>query len=89
MKRLLIVFALIVAGVVGLSFYLDWFHIGSDKSDGKDHLTLTVDEEKIKEDEKKAQEKVHNLGQPDKDKSGAPPEQSKEPAVAPAKQPPE
>ena len=55
-----------MAGAIGLGFYEGWFHIGSDSDGGKDRVTLTVDEEKFKEDKKKAQEKVHDLGHQEK-----------------------
>jgi Na+/H+ antiporter NhaB len=58
MNRLLIVVGLIVVGVIGLGFYFGYFRISSDSSDGSSHITLTVDQKKIQEDEKKAMEKV-------------------------------
>lgn len=85
MNRLLIVLVLVVACVIGLGFYLDWFHIGSDSVSGKDRITFTVDEEKIKEDKKKAQEKVHDLGHQEKDK--APAEKTKDPGTPPVRPP--
>jgi hypothetical protein len=62
MKSILIVLVLIVVGVVCLGFYLGWFHVGSDSSDGKTHVTFTVDQNKIKADENKALEKVQGIG---------------------------
>jgi hypothetical protein len=62
MKGLLIIFVLVVAGVVGLGFYLRWFSIGSDGGDGKGHITLSVDQNKIKEDEKKAEDRLRGIG---------------------------
>ena len=58
MNRLLIVVGLIVVCVAGLGFYFGYFRIGSDSTDGKTHITLTVDQKKIQEDEKKVVEKV-------------------------------
>jgi len=58
MGRFLFVIVLIVACGVGLGFYRGWFQIGSDSADGKAHLKLTVDQKKIQDDEKKAEEKV-------------------------------
>jgi hypothetical protein len=54
MKRLLVVLALLVAGGIGLAFYLGWFH-------------LTVDQDKFQGDKENVVEKVHNLGHHDKD----------------------
>jgi hypothetical protein len=59
MKRFIFVLVLIIVGVACLGFYLSWFRIGSETTDGKTHITLTVDQNKIKADENKALEKVH------------------------------
>jgi len=67
MNRLLTVVALIVICGIGLGFYLGWFHIGSDNADGTSHITLTVEQKKIQDDEKKALEKIHDLSHPSKD----------------------
>lgn len=76
MKRLLLVLVLVVACGVALGFYRGWFHIGSDNVDGKSNITLSVDQNKIQEDGKAAQEKVQDLGQP-KHKTEGPTEKSK------------
>jgi len=52
MKRLLLVLALVVAGGVGLGFYLGWFHIASNND--KSNVTLSVDADKFNKDEKAA-----------------------------------
>src|ERR1043166_7564800 len=94
MKRLLCVLVVGVAGVVGLGFYLGWFHVASDRADHKVHITATVDKDKFQEDEKKALEKVqdwghqvkdkvHDLGHQEKDKAAAPTEKSKDQAGPP------
>jgi hypothetical protein len=62
MNRILFILVLIVVGVGCLGFLLGWFHIGSDRNDGKIHITLTVDQNKIKADENKALDKVHGIG---------------------------
>ena len=62
MKRFLFVLVLIVAGAIGLAFYLGWFHVASDSADDKSHITITMDKDKIQEDEKKVQQKVQDLG---------------------------
>jgi preprotein translocase subunit SecF len=78
MKPLLIVFVLVVVAVVGLGFYLGWFSVASDGADGKGHITLTVDKEKIQEDKEKTMDKVHDLGHQGKDKAKATTEQAKD-----------
>ncbi len=62
MNRLLIVVVLVVVGIVGLGFYRGWFHVGSEKADGKSNVTLSVDTAKIKEDKKTVVADVQNLG---------------------------
>jgi hypothetical protein len=72
MKRFLFVLVLIVAGIVGLGFYQGWFHIGSDKADGKSNVTLSVDTDKFQEDRKTAVAEVKDLGHQIKDKVARP-----------------
>ena len=72
MNRFLFAIAMIAIAIAGLGFYLGWFNIGLDRDNGKDHITLTVDGDKFKEDEKKAKEKVRDLGHQAKDAVGTP-----------------
>jgi hypothetical protein len=72
MKRFLFVLVLIVAGIVGLGFYQGWFHIGSDKADGKSNVTLSVDTDKFQEDRKTAVAEVKDLGHQIKDRVAGP-----------------
>lgn len=58
MNRALVVFGLLVVAAIGLGFYFGYFRVGWDSSDGMTHITLTVDQNKIQADEKKAIEKV-------------------------------
>ena len=67
-KAFLVVLALLVAGVVGLGFYQGWFHFGSDNANGKSNVTLSVDKDKFNADERRAVEKVQDLGHQVKDK---------------------
>jgi hypothetical protein len=59
MNRLIIVVVLIVVVIAGVGFYQGWFNFTSESSDGKTHITLNVDKDKIQEDEKKVQEMGH------------------------------
>jgi hypothetical protein len=70
MRRFLIVLLLLVAGVVGLGFYLDWFHLSTGSTDQKTNITITVDQNKIREDEEKAKEKVQEAGNKLKQRTG-------------------
>jgi hypothetical protein len=72
MNRLLIVFVLIVAAIVGLGFYLGWFRVESDKNTDKVHINFTVDRDKIEADKQKALEKMHGLGHQSTDKTTVP-----------------
>lgn len=76
MKPVFLVLVVVVVGIVGLGFYQGWFHIGSDKADGKSNVTLTVDKDKFQEDRKTAQEKVQEVGRQLKDKVTGPSELS-------------
>jgi hypothetical protein len=78
MNRFLIVLLLLVAGVVGLGFYLGWFHLSTSSTDQKTNITITVDQDKIREDEEKAKEKVQEAGQKLKERTGAGTEKSKD-----------
>jgi len=48
------VLVLLVACVVGLGFYLGWFLLSADSEGQKTNITITVDQDKIREDEEKA-----------------------------------
>ena len=49
MGRLIFVLLLLAAGVVGLGFYQGWFSFSTESADKKTNITITVDQEKIKE----------------------------------------
>ena len=87
MRGLLFVLVLVVAGLVGLGFYQKWFQVESDGADGKSHITLTVDKDKIREDEKKALDKAKDVGHQAKEKVSGPTEKSKDEADQPARPP--
>jgi hypothetical protein len=62
MKNLfgLIILLLIIIGGVG--FYLSWFHFSTTSTGQSSHsATISVDEEKIREDEKTAKNKMHEF----------------------------
>jgi len=61
MNRLLTVVALLVACGIGLGFYLGWFQIASDSTEGTTHIKLTVDEEKMQEDEKTVEKRMRGI----------------------------
>jgi hypothetical protein len=75
MNRLLVVLvvlALLVAGGLGLGFYLGWFHLSKDGTSHDPNFTITVDRDKIQQDQEKAKETMQGVGQKVKGKAGAP-----------------
>jgi hypothetical protein len=72
MTRLLTLLIVLVVCIGALGFYQGWFSIGSTSSEGKSHITLEVDKEKIREDEKKAEDKAKDLEHRAKDKVSGP-----------------
>jgi hypothetical protein len=62
MLRFLGILVLLVAGVACLGLYLGWFSIGSDSADGKTHINLIVDKNKINADEQKVLKKLPGGG---------------------------
>jgi len=78
MNRLIVGLVLVVAVVVGLGFYRGWFGAATDSADGKSHLNITVDKDKIKEDENKVIKQIHKVERQVKDKVTAPAVKDKE-----------
>ncbi len=68
MIRMLGVLVLIVTLVVGLGFYMGWFHFSSGSDGTNAHVTMSVDKGRIQEDKDKAVDKVKGLEQRAKDK---------------------
>jgi hypothetical protein len=69
-KTLLVVIVLLVAGIAVLGFYRGWFSPSTDNAGQKPSATITVDKDKIQEDEQRAKEKVRGFGQEAKEKTG-------------------
>jgi hypothetical protein len=70
MRGLLVVLVLVIAGVIAVGYYRDWFKVGA-ANDGKAvNVNVTVDKEKIKEDEQKAKQKLKEVGGQIKEKTG-------------------
>jgi hypothetical protein len=62
MKRFLVVLVLIMIGIAGLGFYQGWFRLSKDGADDKVNVTLTVDQDKFKDDTHRAEKQVQDLG---------------------------
>jgi hypothetical protein len=71
MKGLMIGLVLVAIGVVSLGFYRGWFTLSSNKDAEKSNVTLTVDQEKFKEDKGAVVEKVTDVGDQVKDAVGS------------------
>jgi hypothetical protein len=69
MKNLLVVLFLLLIVIAGLGFYQGWFHLSTDSTDHKPNVTLSVDEDKIHQDEKTVKEKMQDFGHKAKDKT--------------------
>ena len=61
MKRLLTLVVLVVIAVAALGYYLGWFQITRTDADGKPGVTVTVDKDKVHEDQQRAREKASQL----------------------------
>ena len=83
MKGLFAVIVVLLAVIAGLGFYQGWFHVSSDTADQKSNMTFTVGRDKIREDEGKAKEKMHDLGESVKGKIGGRTEKATEPERRP------
>jgi hypothetical protein len=78
MNRFLVVLLLLVIAVVGLGFYLGWFHVTTGGTDQKSNITIEVDKDKFLKDKDKAIEKVQEAGQNIKEKTGTGNEKAKD-----------
>jgi hypothetical protein len=74
MKQLVVVLAIVLVAIVGFGFYEGWFRYSTDTTNSDASGTITVDKDKLKEDE----DKVRELGNKLKDKSAAPTDKIKE-----------
>ena len=62
MKRLFVGIMILLAGVVGYGFYEGWFVVSAGDSGHKANVTLTVDRDKVRADEKKLEDVGRGLG---------------------------
>jgi len=78
MTRMLSVFVVIVADVVGLGFYMGWFHFSSGSDGNSAHITVSMDKGQIQKDKDRTVEKVEDLGHQAKEKVGTTTQTAKE-----------
>jgi hypothetical protein len=64
MKNLLVVLVLVVAGVAAFGFYRGWFRVSTGDAEHKTDVTISVDKDKLAEDEKKLKDAGHTLTHP-------------------------
>jgi hypothetical protein len=76
MNRFVFVLLLLVVGVVALGFYQGWFHFSTERTDQKTNIQITVDKDKIRQDEETAKEKLREAGQKVKESTGVRTEKS-------------
>ena len=62
MRRLMFVVIVLMACIVALGFYRGWFGLSTEGAGSQHRITLTVDEDKIKADEKKARDQLPAMG---------------------------
>ncbi len=54
---------LVIAFVIGgVGWYRGWFQFGTSQEGDKTNINISVDKEKIREDEKGVQERLRNIG---------------------------
>jgi hypothetical protein len=69
MKTLLILVVLFVIAIAGVGFNRGWFRLSTDTTNRQPSATVTVDKEKIRQDEQKAKAKVQGMEQAAKEKT--------------------
>jgi len=83
MRGFLIVLVLLVVGTVGVGFYRGWFQLSTGSTAGKSNATITVDRDKIQEDQDKLKKQVKDVAKNVGDRTGAATGKPKEEARAP------
>jgi len=79
MTRFLGALVLLALVIIGLGWYLGWFHFSTTTGDDqKTHINITVDQDKIRGDEEKAKERLRDIGQKAKESAGDRSEKSKD-----------
>ena len=63
MKKLILLIVLVAAALSTTGYYRGWFQVASETgTDNKTNITVTVDKNKIHEDEALAKDKVQKAG---------------------------
>ena len=61
MARLIGAIVIVFVLVAGVAYYLDWFRISTSQSGQKSNIEISVDKQKIQEDEEAARKKAEEL----------------------------
>ena len=70
MKRIVTACVFLIIALLVLGYFRDWFAFTSSSDDRKIKIDVTVDKDKLKADEERAREKIHNLGSQIKEEAG-------------------
>ena len=70
MKALGVLFVLLLVGIVVLGFFRGWFQLSTDTANQQSSATITVNRDRIHEDEQAATDKVQGFSQQAKEKIG-------------------
>ena len=73
MKNLLLAIVVVVAGVAAVGFYRGWFQVSTTDADHNPKVTITVDQDKVRDDERKLKEMGHSGNTPTDRTGGAEP----------------
>ncbi len=63
MKVLLVIVVVLLIGIAGIGFYQGWFRVSTEGTEQQPSATITVDTDKIREDETSVREKVFGPGE--------------------------
>ncbi len=63
MKALLVIAVVLLVGIAGFGFYQGWFRVSTEGTEQQPSATITVDKDKIREDETSVREKVFGSGE--------------------------
>jgi hypothetical protein len=70
MKTLFAIAVALAIAVVTLGFYRGWFQLSTDTANPRPNATISVDKDKIHEDEQKTKDNIRHFGQEAKEKVG-------------------
>ena len=63
MRAILVIVFVILVGIAGIGFYQGWFRVSTEGTDQQPSATISVDKDKIREDETSVREKVFGPGE--------------------------